>query len=272
VAGEPEYLRLNRAWWDERAPIHAAGDFYDVDGFIAGRDTLLPFEDELVGDVDGLDLVHLQCHMGMDTLSWARRGARVTGLDFSAPAIETARGLAERIGVDARFEVADVYDALDVLGSTYDLTYQSLGSLNWHPDMARWSEILFALTRPAGRSVLLEGHPMSWVLDDDGEKVEYPYFATAEGQRIADEGGTYADLTATTVNNETIEWMHPLSEVMEALLGAGFVIERFVEHPFTVFPLWPWLEEREDPPKTWWAPDHRPTLPMMFSLVARRPA
>ena len=99
-------------------PIHADSDFYDLDGFVAGRDTLQPFEPEVVGDVAGLDLVHLQCHMGMDTLSWARRGARVTGLDFSAPAIETARSLADRIGVeDARFVVADVYDAVEVLGT-----------------------------------------------------------------------------------------------------------------------------------------------------------
>jgi SAM-dependent methyltransferase len=271
VAEEPEYLRLNRAWWDERVPIHADGEFYDLEGFVAGHDTLLPFEDELVGPVDGLDLVHLQCHMGMDTLSWARRGASVTGLDFSEPAITTARELAGRIGVDARFEVADVYDAVEVLGTDFDLAYQSLGSLNWHPDMDRWAAILFRLLRPAGRYVLLEGHPMGWVLDDEGEQVAYPYFGDRDGQRISDEGGTYADLTAETTNNETIEWSHPLSEVIGALLGAGFVLERFVEHPFTVFPMWPWLEERPGQTRTYWAPEGRPSLPMMYSLVARRP-
>jgi SAM-dependent methyltransferase len=268
---DPEYLRLNRAWWDERVAIHAAGEFYDVEGFVEGRDTLLPFEDDLVGPVHGLDLVHLQCHMGMDTLSWARRGARVTGLDFSAPAIEVARGLAGRIGVDARFEVADVYDAVEVLDDRFDLTYQSLGSLNWHPDMVRWAGILFQLTRPGGRYVLNEGHPMAWVLDDDGEQVAYPYFSPPEGQRFAD-AGTYADLTAATVNNDTIEFPHPLSEVIEALIGAGFALERFVEHPYTVFPAWPWLEERDEPFRTWWAPEGRPSLPLMYSVVARRPA
>jgi SAM-dependent methyltransferase len=272
VGPDPEYLRLNRAWWDERVAIHAEGEFYDLDGFVAGRDTLLPFEDELVGPVDGLDLVHLQCHMGLDTLSWARRGARVTGLDFSVPAIEVARALAERIGVDARFEVADVYDAVEVLGRDFDITYQSLGSINWHPDMDRWAGILFRLTRPGGRYVLNEGHPLGWVLDDDGEKVAHPYFPVPGGQRIADDGGTYADLSAATVNNETIEFPHPLSEVIGALLGAGFVLERFVEHPFTVFPMWPWLEERDEPFRTWWAPEGRPALPMMYSVVARRPA
>jgi SAM-dependent methyltransferase len=272
MAEDPEYLRLNRAWWNERVPIHAEGEFYDLDGFVAGRDTLMPFEPDLVGPVDGLDLVHLQCHMGMDTLSWARRGARVTGLDFSEPAIEVARGLAEQIGVHARFEVADVYDAVEVLDADFDLTYQSLGSLNWHPDMARWAGILFRLTRPGGRYVLLEGHPMSWVLDDDGEQVAFPYFVPAEGMRLSDDGGTYADMSAVTVNNDTIEWGHTLSEVITSLLDAGFVLERFVEHPFSVFRMWPWLDEHEDPFRTFWAPEGRPSLPMMYSLVARRPA
>jgi SAM-dependent methyltransferase len=269
---DEEYQRLNRAWWDERVPIHAAGDFYDLDSFVAGHDTLLPFEDDLVGPVDGLDLVHLQCHMGMDTLSWARRGARVTGLDFSAPAIEVARDLADRIGVVARFEVADVYDSVEVLGATYDIAYQSLGSLNWHPDKVRWAEILFELLRPGGRYVLLEGHPLAGVLDDDGEKVEYPYFADPAGTRWADDGGTYADMSAVTANNETLEFPHTLSEIIGALLRAGFVLERFVEHDFTVFQMWPWLEETDGQTKTYRAPAGRPSLPMMYSIVARRPA
>ena len=113
---------------------------------------------------------------------------------------------------------------------------------------------------------------MGWVLDDDGERVAYPYFSPRDGIRFADDGGTYADLSAETENNETIEFPHPLSEVVEALLGAGFVLERFLEHPFTVFPAWPWLEERDEPFRTWWAPDDRPSLPLMYSLVARRPA
>jgi SAM-dependent methyltransferase len=271
VSDEPDYLSLNRAWWDERAAIHAEGEFYDLDGFVAGRDTLLPFEPELMGPVDGLDLVHLQCHIGLDTLSWARRGARVTGLDFSTPAIETARDLAGRIGVDARFEVADVYDAVEVLGEAYDVAYQSLGSLIWHPDMERWGRILAELVRPGGRYVLVEGHPMSWVFDDAGEEVAYPYFGPTEGMLIDDEGGSYADPDAETTHNATIEFFHPLSEVMTGLLAAGFVLERFIELPYTVSPMWPWLEERlEGSTRTWRVPEGRPSLPLMYAIVARR--
>jgi SAM-dependent methyltransferase len=270
MGDEAEYQRLNRLWWDERVPVHADSDFYDLDGFVAGHDTLLAFEPEAIGDVTGLDLVHPQCHMGMDTLSWARRGARVTGLDFSAPAIETAQGLAERIGVDARFVLADVYDAVEVLGQTYDIAYQSLGSLNWLPDIDRWARILHTLVRPGGRYCLLEAHPMAWVLDDDGEKVEYDYFGAPAGERITDDGGTYADMTATTVNNDTIEFGHTVSAVVTALLAAGFVLEQFVEHPYTVFRMWPWLEERPGQTRTFWAPEGRPSLPMTYSLIVRK--
>jgi SAM-dependent methyltransferase len=271
VADEPDYLAVNRAWWDERATIHAEGEFYDLDGFVAGRDTLLPFEPELVGPVDGLDLVHLQCHIGLDTLSWARRGARVTGLDFSAPALDVARGLAERIGVDASFVEADVYDAVEVLGADFDIAYQSLGSLNWHPDMERWAGILARLVRPGGRYVLVEGHPAAWMLDDDGEHVAYPYFGPAGGVSF-DDPGSYGDPDAETTNNRTIEFSHPTSDVITALLDAGFVLERFVEHPFTVTPMWPWLEERPTgESRTFWPPEGRPSLPLMYSVVARRP-
>jgi SAM-dependent methyltransferase len=268
MGGEAEYQRLNRAWWDERAVIHAGSDFYDLDGFVAGRDTLQPLEPETVGDVHGLDLVHLQCHMGMDTLSWARRGAQVTGLDFSAPAIATAQALAERIGVDARFVVADVYDAVEVLGKTYDLAYQSLGSLNWHPDIDRWAAILAALVRPGGRFFLLDAHPLAWVLDDAGEKVANTYFFDPAGDRLVDEGGSYADASASTTHNETLEFMHPTSEVITALVRAGFALERFDEHPYTLHQMWPWLEERGH--RAFWAPQGRPVLPMMYSLLARR--
>jgi hypothetical protein len=138
--------------------------------------------------------------------------------------------------------------------------------------MGRWSRILARLVRPGGRYVLLEGHPMAWVLDDDGERVGHPYFGPPEGLRISDEGGTYADMSASTVNNETVEFFHTLSDVLQSLVDAGFVVERFVEHPFTVFELWPWLEKRPGQTSTWWAPEGRPSLPLMYSVVARRSA
>ena len=140
---------LNRAWWDERVPIDVASEFYDVEGFRAGGSSLRPFEVEEVGDVADRSLLHLQCHFGLDTLSWARRGARVSGLDFSQPAIEAARALAADTGLDAEFSVADVYDAPAVLGGRrFDVVYTGIGAINWLPDMERWARVVAELLEP----------------------------------------------------------------------------------------------------------------------------
>ena len=146
-----EWREANRASWDERVPIHASGEFYDVAGFRSGQERLRPFEISEVGDVTGKELVHLQCHFGIDTLSWARRGARVVGLDFSAPAIGEARRLAAELGLDADFVRSDVYDAPGSLGGRdFDVVYTGLGAINWLPDIRRWAGVAAALVRPGG--------------------------------------------------------------------------------------------------------------------------
>ena len=143
---------LNRAWWDERVPIHTASEFYDVEGFLAGASTLRSFEPEEIGDVRGLTLVHLQCHFGLDTLSWARLGARVTGLDFSAPAMAFAAELADRAGLDAEWVVSDVMRADEALGGRrFDVVYTGLGALNWLEDIERWADVVRGLIAPGGR-------------------------------------------------------------------------------------------------------------------------
>lgn len=169
-----DYVTVNKALWDERVPIHVASDFYDVTGFKGGGQTLRDFELAEVGDVTGLQLVHLQCHFGLDTLSWARRGAHVTGLDFSEKAIEAARTVADETELQARFVVADVYDAPAVLGETYDIVYTGLGALCWLPDINRWAETVTFLLRPGGFVYLAEFHPFADTLDDEkGRTVTY---------------------------------------------------------------------------------------------------
>ncbi len=141
-----EHRELNRRWWDERVPIHTASEFYGVEAFKAGGTTLCPFELEEVGDVAGKRLLHLQCHFGLDTLSWARRGASVVGLDFSEPAIEAANRLASETGIDGTFVAADLYDAEAALGGErFDIVYTGLGALNWLPDLRRWAQIVGSL-------------------------------------------------------------------------------------------------------------------------------
>lgn len=162
-----DYLRINQANWDARVPVHLDSDFYDVAGFKAGGSALRPFELAEVGDVAGRSLAHLQCHLGLDTLSWARLGAEVTGLDFSGAAIEQARSIAAECGLPARFVTADVYDAPRALGETYDIVYTGVGALVWLPDLTRWAEAVAALLNPGGFLYLAEFHPFTNVLDDD---------------------------------------------------------------------------------------------------------
>lgn len=264
-----EWLETNRANWDERVPIHSSGEFYDVPGFKAGEERLRPFELAEVGDVVGKELVHLQCHFGIDTLSWARRGARVVGLDFSGPAVETARALAGELGIDADFVEANVYDADEALGGrAFDVVYTGLGALSWLPDMRRWARVVASLLRPGGFLYLAEFHPISGVFGDEDLTAVHDYFAGEEPQ-VWDEPGTYADFEAETVHNRTYEWNHALGEVVGAVLGAGLTLELLSEHDYTLFPRWPFLVKSGF--DTYRLPEGMPMLPLMYSLRARKP-
>jgi SAM-dependent methyltransferase len=267
-----EWFAANRANWDERVPIHVGGRFYDVEGFVAGDgERLRPFELAEVGDVSGKDLLHLQCHFGIDTLSWARRGARVTGLDFSAPAVEAARSVAERAGLSDRSEFveANVYDAVKALGGRrFDVVYTGLGALNWLPDLGRWAEVAAALVRPGGFLYLSEFHPLTSVFGDDDLAVEHGYFHRPEPQ-VWDEPGTYADLEAATEHNRTYEWNHPLGDVVSAVVDSGLRLELLHEHDYTLFPRWPFLVKSGF--DTYRLPEGMPGLPLMYSLRARKP-
>jgi SAM-dependent methyltransferase len=256
---------LNRAWWDERVPLHVTSDFYDVEGFKAGANTLRPFELEEVGDVSGRSLVHLQCHFGLDTLSWARLGASVTGLDFSAPAVEAARAVAADTGLDAQFVAASVYDAPQALGERrFDIVYTGLGALNWLPDIKAWAEVVARLVAPGGFLYLSEFHPIADVFGDEDLTIEHDYFQTEP--LTFDDPGTYADLAAHTEHNRTEEWVHPLGEVVSAVIDAGLAIELLHEHDHTLFPRWPFLEKHGD---SYRFPAGQPGLPLIYSLRAR---
>ena len=264
-----EHRELNRRWWDERVPIHTASGFYDVEAFRSGASSLQPFELEELGDVAGKRLVHLQCHFGLDTLSWARLGASVVGLDFSEPAVTAANALATETGLDGRFVQSDVYDAVHALGGErFDIVYTGLGALNWLPDLRRWSAVVGSLLAEGGFLYLAEFHPFADVFADEDLTVEYDYFHDPAGIRLEDDGGTYADLTARTSVNVTHEWSHPISEVLTAVLGAGLHLELFHEHDYTVSPRWPHLVS--DDGRTFRQPEGTPRLPLMFSLRARR--
>lgn len=263
-----EWLALNRALWDERVPIHLASAFYDVEGFLAGGSTLPAFEVEEMGTVAGLTLLHTQCHFGLDTLSWARRGARVTGLDFSAPAVKAARDVAARAGLrHARFVKGDVYAAAEALdGERFDVVYTGLGALNWLPDIIRWAKTVAQLVEPGGRVYLVEFHPIENVLGEEDLTVSRPYFH--DEPFVWDEPGTYADTTAPTRHNRSFEWLHGIGEVVSALLDAGLALTFLHEHAFTLHQRWPFLE-RDPDRRIYRMPADRPALPLMYSLLAR---
>ena len=232
-----DYRDLNRASWDERAPAHAASPDYNVQGFVddpAYIGGVVQFDRPLLGDLNGLRGVHLQCHIGTDTVGLSRLGARMTGLDFSPAAIEQARALVARSGDDVNFVESDVYDAERALGGEkFDLVFTGIGALCWLPSISGWAATVAALLKPGGRLFIREGHPMLWALADsrpDGLLVvDFPYFERDEAT-VWEEGGTYVETDAVFTANTTHEWNHGLGEIVTALIGEGMRVTRLVEH------------------------------------------
>ncbi len=275
-----DYIAVNRAWWDERASLHAGpGSGYDLDGFRLHPDRLGRVETDEVGDVAGKRLLHLQCHIGTDTLSWASRGAVVTGVDFSPPALAIARGLARDLGQAdrARFVESDVYRLPDVLTGEFDVVFASWGAIGWLPDVGRWFRVAAHFAAPGGFVYLADGHPTAFVFNDDAAtpadlRVTYPYFTTREplvyvGPEVA---GSYAVPDAATLHNATHEWIHPLAAIAQAAIDAGLTIELLPEHAEIPWRMFPFLEPGED--GLYRLPDGMPSIPLAFSLRARKPA
>jgi len=232
-----DYREVNRANWDDRVPAHVASADYAVRRFVSDPafiSDVVRFDLPRLGDVAGLRGVHLQCHIGTDTVSLARLGATMTGLDFSAPAVAAATKLASEAGVNATFVQADLYAAPQVLGrGGFDLVYTGIGALCWLPDVRRWGDVVGALLRPGGRLFIRDGHPMLWSLDEERDDdllvVRYPYFEQAE-PLVSDWGGTYVETDAVIEHTVTHEWNHGLGETVTGLLDAGLAMTGFTEH------------------------------------------
>lgn len=260
-------LEANQAQWDERTPIHVASRFYDVDGFKAGHSTLRAIELEELGAVEGKRLLHLQCHFGMDTLSWARRGAKATGADFSGEAISAARGLAEELGLDAEFVCSDIYDLPKNLQGRFDVVFTSYGVLVWLPELMRWADVIAHFLDNGGVFYIADTHPLGGVLvEEDGKLVASDsYFDTGA---IAVPGGQdYAEPGAALENDTSYQWQHSLSDVINALTAAGLHIEFLHEFPFCSWQRLPSMVRGDD---GWWRLPDRDDLPFLFSLLARK--
>jgi len=266
-----DHLQINREHWNELVAINAGSEFYDLASFRAGQSSLLPIEIKELGDVRDKSLLHLQCHFGMDTLSWAKRGARVTGVDFSDEAIALARSLSQELKLDAAFVCSDIYSLPDVLSGTFDIVYTSYGVLCWLSDLRRWAEIIAHFLKPGGAFYIVEEHPLANIFDDDeaktGIKVAYPYFDSAEPFRW-ELDGSYADRGATLHHRVTYEWQHDLAEIVNALIAAGLEIEFLHEFPFCMYQKFACMEKGGD---GWWRiKGFDNVLPLLFSLKATK--
>ena len=268
----------NRLWWNERVGAHVDAPSYNTASILDGKPNPMELERAELGDVAGKSLLHMQCHFGLDTLSWALRGADVTGLDFSSEAIETARDLASRAGLQARFLETNILEADQILNETFDVVFTSWGVLCWLPDHKRWAEVAAHFVKPGGTFYIAEIHPLSWMFDvDDPETAPrdkpvyhgaFDYFR--EGRpHLFDEDGSYAAPDTRFSHNETREWQYELGRIISNLIDAGLQIEFVHEHPFTCFQAWPCMVEKE--PDRWYLPDDWPNMPLSFSIRATKP-
>lgn len=271
-----EHRQVNRAWWDERAPAHAVSSDYAVRRLVDDPAALSPvvqFDLPRLGDIVGLRGVHLQCHIGTDTLSLARRGAKMAGLDFSPAAVAIAREVAAEAGMDIDYVESDVYGAVEVLGAErFDLVYTGVGALIWLPDIDRWANVVAALLRPGGRLFLRDGHPVLWAVDEeqlDAITLRYSYFEHAEPQCF-DGSGTYVDTDAEFVTTQTREWNHGLGEIVTALLNAGLRLTMLVEHDSVPWDALPGRMHSAD--GEWYLTEHPERLPLSYTLQAVKPA
>jgi SAM-dependent methyltransferase len=267
-----ESFAINKARWSEVVEIHARSPFYRVAEFLRGEDVLSSIESAEIGPLQGKRLLHLQCHLGLDTLCLARRGAVATGLDFSPQAIAKAQELARASGIAARFVEGNVYDTPRLIAERFDVVYVTWGAICWLPDIARWAEVVSRMLAPGGFLYLLEGHPFAHVLeqtDADAPLIaSYDYFQGAEPLIFRDQA-SYADASAKIVNRESHEWNHTIGSILNALIGAGLVPEWLHEHDRLAWRLYKCLEEGPD--RMFRLPTGRPKLPLAFSLKARKP-
>ena len=265
----------NRTAWDERVPAHWASAMYrqHADALRAGGHDLADHIVEGLGNVRGKSLVHLQCHMGMETLGWSRLGADAMGIDFSEAAIEKAEQFRDELGLDTRFICANVYDIPELVRETFDFVFVSVGSLCWLPDVKRWAGVVAGLLKPGGRLYLNDSHPLCDILDDaesgSGFTVSWPYLH--DDGIIEDCDVTYADGDHRFANARMVDWVHPIGEVVNALIDAGMQIRRLEESPRFVWPAYRQMEQVD--PNHWELNEPwRGKLPGEYTLIADKPA
>lgn len=259
------YTAINKSTWNDKVDVHMASDFYDMEGFLNGKSTLNEIELELLGDVTGKKILHLQCHFGQDTLSLSRMGAEVTGVDFSEKAIEKANALAQTLHLKAQFVCCDIYDTPNYIHEKFDLVFTSYGTIGWFPDLNKWAEVISKVLRPGGQFIMADFHPVVWMFDNDFKGVLYHYFNTEA--IIEEESGTYADREAE-ISNQTITWNHPTSELINALISNGLELNCFHEYDYSPYNCF--HETEEFAPQKFRIKHLENKIPMVYSLSATK--
>jgi SAM-dependent methyltransferase len=268
-----QLTETNRRNWDERVAVHLADrtGFYAVEKFRRGGDVLGPIEAGEIGDVRGKRLLHLQCHFGLDTLSLARRGAHATGLDFSAPAIATARELAAEAGLAARFVQANVYEAPTALPETFDVVFSSWGAICWLHDIGAWAGVVAQLLAPGGFVYLADHHPCAIVLEPDGGRL-YWHDSWRSGPQDAigyDAPTTYTGDDVVFANARAYNWNHALSDIICGLADQGLRLDFLHEHESVPWRMFPMMAPSGD--GLYRLPEGYPRIPLAFSLKASKP-
>lgn len=263
MQSEDHYIHINRQSWNDRIESHLKSKFYDLDGFIKGKNSLNEIELNLLGNVNHKSVLHLQCHFGQDTISLSRLGADATGVDLSDLAIKSAEKIAKQTNSNTRFICCNIYDLPDHLYEKFDIVFSSYGTIGWLPDLDKWAEIIARFLKPNGRFVFVEFHPVVWMFDDDFEKVSYKY--SGSDAIIETSNGTYADRSAD-IKLKSVTWNHGLSDVINSLIRNGLEIKSFDEFDYSFYNCFNKTIEYE--PGKYRIAHLGDKIPMMYSLLA----
>jgi SAM-dependent methyltransferase len=265
-----QYTKTNLLRWNEVTSIHQNSEFYDVEGFKAGKSTLKSIELNELGDVTGKSILHLQCHFGLDSLSLSRLGAKVTGIDLSDKAIQLAKELNKDTGLDARFICSDIYELTEVLDEKYDIVFTSYGVLCWLSNLEKWAQIINHYLKPGGTFFMVDGHPLSNILEYDSQRQEFKvrdsYFN--EGPIPCESETSYGDNSEKVECTQTYQWDHSVSEIVNSLIKAGINIKKVNEYPYSVYEKFKGIMEKDS--DGWWKIKSEPKIPLLFSVLASK--
>lgn len=260
-----KYFEANKASWNKRTGVHLDSSFYDVESFKKGRNSLNKIELDALGDVKGKSLLHLQCHFGMDTMSWQRLGADCTGVDISDVAINLAKELNRELQLNSSFICCNIYDLKDHLDKKFDIVFTSYGTIGWLPDLEKWALTVAHFLKPGGCFFMADFHPVLWMMDEDFTYIKYNYFNTGVIEEVS--SGTYTDRNAP-IRSKEYSWNHSFSEIFSALINRGLQIERFEEFPYSAYNCFNNMEQGND--SMWRIKGMNEKMPMMYTIFAKK--